>query len=74
MPAWVSAAIASARFVFILLNAVASVLFCLSDRCGWREWTVLDTRPDVRRLAKQCCKPGEIAARLGIRERSAFGG
>ena len=53
-------------------NALASVLFCTSGACGWREWTVVDACPDVHRLAKQGCKPAEIAVRLGISERTVF--
>ncbi len=53
-------------------NAPASVLFCTSHTCGWREWTVVDTCPDVHRLAEQGCKPAEIAARLGLSERTVF--
>ena len=53
-------------------NALASVLFCTSTTCGWREWAVVDACPDVQRLAKQGCKPAEIAARLGLSERTVF--
>ena len=53
-------------------NALASVLFCTRATCGWREWTVVDACPDVHRLAKQGCKPAEIAARLGMSERTVF--
>ena len=53
-------------------HAPASVLFCVNEHCGWREWDVVDTCPDVRRLASQGCKPAEIAARLGLSERTVF--
>lgn len=53
-------------------NALASVLFCTSTTCGWREWAVVDACPDVQRLARQGCKPAEIAARLGVSERTVF--
>jgi len=53
-------------------NVPASVLFCVNERCGWREWMVVDACPDVHRLAKQGCKPAEIAARLGLSERTVF--
>ncbi len=53
-------------------NAPASVLFCLNDNCGWREWEVVDACPDVHRLAAQGCKPAEIAQRLGMSERTVF--
>ena len=53
-------------------NALASVLFCLNAQCGWREWEVVDSCPDVHRLARQGCKPAEIAARLGVSERTVF--
>ena len=53
-------------------GAPASVIFCINERCGWREWTVVDTCPDVHRLAEQGCRPAEIAARLGVSERTVF--
>ena len=53
-------------------NMPASVLFCVNDSCGWREWSVVDACPDVHRLAQQGCKPAEIAARLGVSERTVF--
>ena len=53
-------------------NVPASVLFCVNDSCGWREWSVVDACPDVHRLAQQGCKPAEIAARLGVSERTVF--
>ncbi len=53
-------------------GAWAEVLFCLDNACGWREWTVEDIRADVHRLARQGHRPSEIAARLGISERSVF--
>ena len=53
-------------------NAPASVLFCINETCGWREWTVVDACPEVHRLAKQGCKPAEIATQLGVSERTVF--
>ena len=53
-------------------GAFADVLFCLDSSCGWREWTVADICPDVEQLARQGHRPSEIAARLGISERSVF--
>lgn len=53
-------------------GAWAEVLFCLDETCGWREWTVEDICADVQRLARQGHRPAEIAARLGISERSVF--
>ncbi len=53
-------------------GAFAEVLFCLNEACGWREWTVADICSDVERLARQGHRPTEIAARLGISERSVF--
>ena len=53
-------------------HAFATVLFCVNDHCGWREWDLVDTCPDVQRLARQGCKPAEIAARLGLSERTVF--
>jgi len=50
----------------------AETLFCLNPRCGWREWTVADICSDVEQLARQGHRPSEIAARLGISERSVF--
>lgn len=51
---------------------LAGVLFCVDGRCGWREWTVSDVCSDVERLARQGCRPGEIASRLGLSERTVF--
>lgn len=53
-------------------GAWAEVLFCLNEACGWREWTVVDICSDVEQLARQGHRPSEIAARLGISERSVF--
>lgn len=53
-------------------GAWVEVLFCLNAACGWREWTVEDLRADVARLAREGHRPSEIAARLGISERSVF--
>ena len=53
-------------------NAPASVLFCVNEHCGWREWTVSDVCGDVERLARQGHHPLEIAARLGMSERTVF--
>ena len=53
-------------------GAPASVLFCLSPACGWREWTVRDVCGEIERLAREGCKPAEIAARLGLSERTVF--
>lgn len=53
-------------------NALASVLFCLDEQCGWREWTVSDVCGDVERLTMQGYRPTEIARRLGMSERTVF--
>lgn len=53
-------------------NAPAWVLFCIDERCGWREWTVSDVCGDVETLARQGCRPKEIASRLGLSERTVF--
>ncbi len=34
-------------------HAPTSVLFCLNDACGWREWSISDVCRDVERLAQQ---------------------
>ena len=51
---------------------LAGVLFCIDERCGWREWTVADICGDVDQLARQGHRPSEIAQRLGISERTVF--
>lgn len=53
-------------------GAFADVLFCLDGSCGWREWTVEDICSEVHRLARRGQRPSEIAARVGISERSVF--
>jgi len=53
-------------------GAWAEVLFCLNEACGWREWTVEDLRADVERLASEGLRAAEIAARLGLSERTVF--
>jgi len=53
-------------------NAPAWVLFCINERCGWREWTVSDVCSDLGALVMQGCRPAEIAARLGLSERTVF--
>lgn len=50
----------------------ASVLFCLNPGCNWREWTVSDVCSDVEQLARKGLKPAEIAARVGLSERTVF--
>ncbi|MBM4415222.1 MAG: hypothetical protein FJ035_02980 [Chloroflexi bacterium] len=51
---------------------LAAVLFCIDDSCGWREWTVSDVCSDLEALARQGCRPTEIATRLGLSERTVF--
>lgn len=53
-------------------NRFASVLFCLNEDCGWREWTVSDVCSDVERLAREGHRPAAIAQRLGMSERTVF--
>ena len=53
-------------------GAWADVLFCLDSSCSWREWTVADICSDVEELARLGHRPSEIAAHLGISERSVF--
>ncbi len=50
----------------------ASVLFCLDREGGWREWTVNDVCEDLMQLARAGLKPKEIAAHLGLSERTVF--
>lgn len=51
---------------------LAGVLFCIDERCGWREWTVSDVCGDVERLAHEGYRAKEIAACLGLSERTVF--
>lgn len=51
---------------------LAAVLFCINECCGWREWAIEDVCDDVARLAREGCRPQEIAIRLGLSERTVF--
>lgn len=50
----------------------ASVIFCLNEQCGWREWTLKDLGSEVERLACEGRSVTEIAKRLGMSERTVF--
>ena len=53
-------------------NSAASVLFCLSTNCGWREWALSDICGEIELLARQGHRPAEISERLGVSERTVF--
>ena len=53
-------------------GALADVIFCVSPVCNWREWTVEDICADIAWLARQGHRPNEIAASLGVSERTVF--
>lgn len=51
---------------------MASVLFCLDEMCGWREWSLSDIGDRLDRLVERGERPEEIARQLGISERTVF--
>ena len=53
-------------------TAPASVLFCINETCGWREWSLRDVCDELTQLSAAGCRPAEIAARLGVSERTVF--
>ncbi len=50
----------------------ADVLFCINDSCAWREWAVVDISFEVERLASTGVRAPDIAAQLGLSERTVF--